>query len=95
MAKYKRKTYVIEAFQITEVSTRDPGSWPGWLKESWRKTKYGHDSLWASDGDLFLCHGGYIKKINLDDWIIKGEFGGLNNYSPGYFDENYEVIKEK
>jgi hypothetical protein len=95
MIKYRRKVRVVEAFQMTKARRWDNSEWPNWLHEAWQKDKFDHESLWCVGEDLLLTFCSSILRVNWDDWIIKGEYGGLHAVPADYFDENYEVIKEK
>lgn len=97
MAKFRKKPVVIEAFQITEVTTRDNRDWPNWLNEAWQKglEEPGGVSRWhpfTGDGPLLVVTLEGQVKCDIGDWIIKGVKGELYPCKPDIFTATYEEV---
>ncbi len=98
MAKYRKKPVVIEAFQMTKARRLNNSEWPNWLHEAWQKEYWevgsvSPEDLPNSDGTdkLIICSpGGFVKRLDWDDWIIQGVEGELYPCHPDLFQKTYE-----
>lgn len=99
MLKYRKKSIVVEAFQMTRERRGDNSEWPTWLHQAWNKPLHTEGSVWPknypnSDGTDRLCigtkEGVYI--IAWDDFIIKGIQGEPYPCKPDIFEVTYEKM---
>ena len=104
MGKFRKKPIVIEAFQMTLKHRWDNSEWPNWLHQAWQKEP-GENSLWP-DPDMPL-NPNYesanelacgtlegVRRVNIDDWIIKGIKNELYPRKPDIFKATYEKVAE-
>lgn len=98
--KYRKKSVVIEAFQMTKERRRDNSEWPEWLHEAWNKERFESGSLYCTDSpgdgtDRLVIHtleGSHL--VDWDDWIIQGVQGELYPCKPDIFEATYEPVDD-
>ena len=96
--KYRKKTAVIEAFQMTQARRMNNSEWPEWLNEAWNKNKGEAGSMFRKNVDAempdLLCiwtwEGVYL--VDWGDWIICGVNGELYHCKPDTFAATYEPV---
>lgn len=98
MSTFRKKSVVIEAFQMTRERRKNPSEWPTWLKEAWDKEAGELGSVYPSqysfdktDKLLVQTLEGFLI-IGWDDWIIQGVKGELYPCKPDIFAETYELV---
>lgn len=94
--KYRKKSVVIQAFQMTEDRRMDNREWPEWLNEAWNKNEGQPGELFRQNIDAampdLLCIRTLdgVHLVNWGDWIICGVFGELYPCRPDIFAAIYE-----
>lgn len=96
MAHFRRKTFLIEAFQMTREARQDQASWPNWLHEAWNEGRCDVGSLYptldgSQDGTLSIGMPDGQEVVPWDYWIIQGERGELRLVHPETFIHTYEA----
>ena len=103
MAKYRKKSVVIEAFQMTKERRWDNIEWPSWLNEAWNKEP-SEGAVWI-DPDAPVADGYEsaaelvrgtlegVHRIDWNDWIIKGIKGEFYPCKPDIFEATYEKVE--
>jgi hypothetical protein len=97
--KYRKKPFVIEAFQMTAERWSDHREWPDWLKQAWSKPRYERGSLSVPVPDdshnvgpdklrVMTLEG--MLTVSVDDYIIRGVQGELYPCKPDIFEATYE-----
>jgi hypothetical protein len=97
MPQFRKKPVVIEAFQLTEETTRSNEHWPQWAHEAWNIPRGEPGSLgrWnagTSDGPLLIQTLEGAMRVDIGDWIIRGVQGELYPCKPDIFDATYEAV---
>ncbi len=102
MTKYRKKSVVFEAFQMTYARRWNTLKWPNWLYEAWQKEP-GEGGVWPDpDEDWAAGHVSAarlvcgtlegVHRIDWNDWIIKGVEGELYLRKPSIFEATYEQV---
>jgi len=97
--EYRKKSVVIEAFQMTKEHRWDNSEWPSWLHEAWNKDP-SEGALWiggkaTDDSGEYLLIVGTLEGLHVvtwDDWIIQGVKGELYPCKPDIFQATYEKV---
>jgi len=96
MAKYRKKSMVIEAFQMTLERHYSSKEWPEWLKIGVQKLgKASVIPAWTGDRYFLrvsILEGNYA--VELNDWIIQNEKGELLLCEADVFEATYEAVEE-
>ena len=91
--KYRKKSVVIEAFQMTTERLMDRSDWPEWLINAWNKEP-SEGAVWINPDDPFgrlVCGAlGGVVEIDWGDWIIKGVEGEIYSCKPDIFAKTYK-----
>jgi len=98
--KFRKKSVVVEAFQMTKERRRDNSEWPNWLHEAWQARGWprsvGCEDYPKSDGTdrlvIFTLEG--VMTVEWGDWIIRGVKGELYPCKPDIFEATYEPAGE-
>ena len=97
MTAFRKKTVVIQAFQMTKARRVSNEEWPEWLHRAWNHGFHDVGSLSCvdfpnSDGTDHLqirtLEG--VQLVSWGDWIIQGVKGELYPCKPDIFDLTYE-----
>lgn len=96
MAKYRKKTVVIEAFKYDGDLVNSKGEFyiPEWAIEAYKnKDMYfdAFDSL-SPPTELFIKTLEGIHHVSVGDYIIKGVKGELYLCKPDIFEQTYEEV---
>ncbi len=100
--KYRKKSIVIEAFQMTLERRWDNSEWPEWLHIAWNGGK-GEGCLWPdpdkpdADGyesaaELVLGTLNGVACLEEGEWILRGVTGELYPCKPDIFEQTYEPV---
>lgn len=97
MNKYRKKTALVDAFQMTLERRYDHTEWPSWLKEAWNKPCVGSvrpvPCVLIGSNDALTCETpDGLARINLNDWIIRHGPGELYPCKPDVFPLIYEKV---
>lgn len=103
--KWRKKTEIGEAFQMTKERRWDNSEWPDWLNMAWNKDP-GIGALWIdpdapiADGqksaDRLLCGASKGDRFILwGDWLVLEPSGGIEVYDQEEFAESYDMIEEQ
>ena len=96
MAKYRKNSVVIEAFQYDgDLKGRD-GNWyvPDWAVEAYEKgvMHYGSESCDVPPCELFIETLEGIHHVLVGDYVIQGVSGELYPCKPDIFEKTYEAF---
>ncbi len=97
MPKFRKKSVVIEAFQMTKERRWDNSEWPGWLNVAWQMDPQ-EGAMWCGQnkGDdhtqLYIGTAEGVHTVTFDDWIIRGVKGELYPCKPNIFEATYDRI---
>lgn len=96
--KYRKKSVVIEAFQMTKERRWNNENWPTWLNKAWNMEP-GEGALFIDPDDpgkerlvIGSLEGNHY--ITWNDWIIQGVNGEIYACKPDIFEKRYEEVKE-
>lgn len=94
--RYRKRSIVIEAFQMTKERRWDNSEWPSWLHMAW--TTQGDGALWCNadpkdNEQLFLSTLESTYEVSWGDWIIQGINGELYPCKPDIFLLTYEAVE--
>ena len=99
--KFRRRTKVIEAFQMTEEHRTNQAGWPTWMRRAWKLDRGAPGSLHPADvpagvwdGALELREWGWKSLVELGDWIVREAEGDLTVYDEDDFKALYEEVIE-
>lgn len=96
MPKFRKKSVVILAFQMTQKRRFDNSEWPNWLHEAWNREP-GENALWInrdkSDNSLVCGTLEGVQLIDWNDWIIRGAKGEIYCCKPDIFEATYEPVE--
>ena len=96
MCRYRKKpvVVVIEAFQMTKERRWDNSEWPNWLNQAWQMNP-SEGAVWIDADDpkreRLVCgtlEG--VRKIDFDDFIIRGVKGEIYPCKPDIFKMTYD-----
>ncbi len=97
--KFRKKSVVIEAFQMTEERRFNNTDWPEWLNKAWNMPNFSEGAVSIDPDDpnrknLVIGTLEGVLRINFDDFIIKGVKGELYAFKPDIFEATYEPVSE-
>lgn len=98
MPKYRKKSIVIEAFQLTYKSRQNNIDWPDWMHEAWNRERGEPNSLYptnpkTSTGTLSIQTLEGEHKVSFGDYIIRGINGELYPCKPDIFGLTYDLVE--
>lgn len=98
--KYRKKTIVIEAFQMTEAAREDNTDWPEWLNEAWNGRMGLPGGLWpaqtsATVRDLRIGTLEGVMAVGWGDYIIQGVKGEIYPCKAEIFHLTYEEVSDE
>ena len=98
MLKFRKKSVVIEAFQMTQERRKSNVDWPNWLHEAWEKERNVPGALFPNvpgtgDGKLCIYTLEGVHFVEWGDWIIQGVKGELYPCKPDIFEATYEAVE--
>jgi hypothetical protein len=100
MGKYRKIVPIVEAFQMTDKLRKDLTKCPQWIIDGTQLQHHVKGAVFivkSSDPkieDKLLVNGRYLLSIvNVTDFIVKDETGGLLIFTPETFATNYEEVK--
>ena len=99
--KYRKRSVVVEAFQVTEQRREDQSEWPGWLCRAWRGSVTKDYPLaevgafWRAGTSNHLYANSFVGdyEVQVDDYIVQDAKGALHRYRPDAFHEIYELVE--
>lgn len=99
MTKYRKKSVVIEAFQMTPERRMSNSDWPEWLHAAWNEGRNEVGSLqrvdmgaeWPDILEIVTLEGNH--RVSWGDWIIRGVKGELYPCKPEIFEMTYERVE--
>jgi len=96
MNKYRKKSIVIEAFQMTPKRRDSNEDWPSWLHEAWQIEFGIRGSLQPVIGsdllEIVTLEGNLL--VSWGDWIIQGIKGEIYPCKPDIFEATYEPVED-
>lgn len=95
MPKFTKKPVTIEAFQITEETSKDNKDWPNWLNEAWQKPKIEPGAVYPGGEMLAITTLEGIMSVSPGDWIIQGVKGELYPCKPDIFEQTYNPVTDE
>lgn len=98
--KYRKKSVVIEAFQMTEERRMDNSEWPMWLNAAWNQDRNTVGALRRVDMnaefpdllEIVTLEGKHL--VSWGDYIIQSVQGELYPCKPEIFEQTYEPVYE-
>lgn len=98
--RFRRRSAVLEAFQMTEERRLNQGDWPGWMRRAWKLDHGTLGALYPADvpsgawtGALTLRALGGDYFVELGDWIVRDADGALSSYDNDDFEATYEEVE--
>ena len=103
MTIYRKKSVVVEAFQLTKANHKTPELWPEWLQQAF-VVKADDDrvgKVWFGDavlamfenGALVIGTRGGVDIACIGDWVVKDEWGKLHSCKDDIFRATYEPME--
>jgi len=101
--RFRKKPVVIEAFQMTKERRWDNSDWPVWLNKAWQANPGEEGTIWI-DPDAPIAEGHEsaaellcgtldgLRRIDWNDWIIKGVINELYPCKPDIFEMTYDSV---
>jgi len=98
MALYRKKSVVIEAFQMTKERRVSNADWPNWMNRAWQLERETPGSLYPTEKgtgegtvSIGTLEGQHL--VSWRDWIIQGVEGELYSCKPSIFEATYEPVE--
>ena len=98
--KYKKKSMMIEAFQMTREHRQDTSSWPEWLNEACQRNRDEIGAVYRSApvsigmGRFVLVTLGGARVIYWNYYIMQRRDGRLLVCDPNDFKDNYDIVED-
>ena len=92
--KYRKKSIIVEAFQMTVERLWDTSDWPWWLLEAWRLEMSQTGAIYrnGNQSKLFINTLEGTHQVTFGDYIIQGIKGELYPCKPDIFKANYDAL---